>query len=1130
MVNAEHTIGYIMAESGTKEPPPKRKDTRDERLTPFCIVHIAGIKCGPLRLMSELKDPVERLRKLQEIRDRRLSQPITSAHRMQATCDLIPDQLSTNHGYHQECYKRFTMNLNRLQEIPVASTSSETTAIRPRRRSSAECDKTIFKPDCIFCGSEARKVVKVKGVWSTQGMTTFESDAWKAVVTMAEAKQDEKLLTRIRGYDLFACEAKYHRKCHIDYMQKPEKWLSESSEAIEENAEMQAAHSQAFNCVCGQVEKDILRGNKILKLSNLRSLYIKELAKTPYANDNFRSEKLKTKLQQKYGEMLLFCEMNTAGTYQSQLVYSSAMDVQTAVRESFRLGAIDVIENTGTLLRQSIIDKQEESPELKWPPNPSDLCDPNELLPESLVKLLSHIICGKSYPNTPRMHRLVISIAQDICRASTNGTWKLPKHILMSISLRHLFRSKSLITLLCRLGHCESYSFSLELETALAEAAMKSSSLLSTQICKNPSPDSVFHSEFDNFDQLINDLTGKGSVHTAHGIMIQELGTTDELPSGETESAPRSKRRSLDVIPRPILPDCYVNKKKSPKMTIIHHSLPHAQEAEDDGVKKYFLWIIIRLRHQAQQCVGGWGSFIFSTGTPPKRLTTIDYYPVINQPITEYRTVQECLRYAEEATAEVGQEYTITTFDLGVWMKALPLVWNHPDKYRKHIILIGTFHLACAYMKMIGKKMAGSGLADILLEAGLISGGSISGVLSGKHYERALHCHKVMLETLEMLLMAEFEEEHEQPISKLPESVTTKLESLVRKPSADHVQNVLHDEQMLAVLEKYQEFRRSGKLGKTSQLWISYMDHVRILLSMLEAVKTNNFLLYAQSMSRMTPLFFAFGGHNYARYLSFFSIFLANIDTSHPGALELIKKGAFSVARSFIPGNRCAVDKTMEETFMWHAKSPGGPGSSGAGTSGILTNYEAYQRWVRTTHLRSLYVDAALAMAGMVDDDNSGTCHHDLRPREINKSEEHVKRAMDAVTSFLNPFQLDNKDQLIILSSGGAATDDVTKDVLGADIAGQKARDDFVRDRLEQNRDFFEPVKKMNLKTLEDMNVMRKTKTAKHKVVQYKEQSTVAFRLLLKSQAEGVQINMKELVSYPLTTVPFSLATGIYHA
>ena len=130
----------------------------------------------------------------------------------------------------------------------------------------------------------------------------------------------------------------------------------------------------------------------------------------------------------------------------------------------------------------------------------------------------------------------------------------------------------------------------------------------------------------------------------------------------------------------------------------------------------------------------------------PQNFTSIDYYPVINHPITQYKTVQECLRYAEYAMKEVRQQaYVITTYDLGVW--------KYPVKYEKHIVMIGTFHVIRAYFKMIGKKMDGTGISDILLEAGLMSSGALSGVLSGTTYSRAINCHKIMMESLERLLL-----------------------------------------------------------------------------------------------------------------------------------------------------------------------------------------------------------------------------------------------------------------------------------------------------------------------------------------------------------------------------------------
>ena len=68
-------------------------------------------------------------------------------------------------------------------------------------------------------------------------------------------------------------------------------------------------------------------------------------------------------------------------------------------------------------------------------------------------------------------------------------------------------------------------------------------------------------------------------------------------------------------------------------------------------------------------------------------LTTVDYYPVIiiNHPITDYATVKECLRVSRVASQEVGQKYAITTFDLGVCMKAYPILWKSPDFYSDQI-------------------------------------------------------------------------------------------------------------------------------------------------------------------------------------------------------------------------------------------------------------------------------------------------------------------------------------------------------------------------------------------------------------------------------------------------------------
>ncbi|KAL5014823.1 hypothetical protein ScPMuIL_000962 [Solemya velum] len=810
------------------------------------------------------------------------------------------------------------------------------------------------------------------------------------------------------------------------------KWRSRNEEGKKRQEEMERCHGEAFRSVCKVIDDQVIKCERLVKLMELCQVYKTKLEEVGHPNPNYRGENLKTKLEKHYAGIISFCFL---GPFRSYVLYRSDADISNAIRKAYELGSRDMIEETGAHLNQEIWTAFETSDELTWPPTAQTLLRNVNVLPPSLEKFLTCLLSGnRTRPENSRLQRIVSSIGQDICRAATNGEWKLPKHVLICLTLHHMFRSKQLIAI------------------------------------------------------------------------------------------SNSKRRTLEVTSVE-LPDCYVTQRKSPKLDIRQQQYTEGPPALKTSSNRQLLWLL--LRRLCEHCVPGLGGFISQTGKAPERLTTIDYYPVIPNPITDYKTVQECLRHAEQATEEVGQEYVFTTFDLGVCMKAYPLVWNNAERYRKHIIMIGTFHLICAYLKMVGKKMAGSGFSDILLEAGLITSGSIEGVLKGKHYERAMNCHKVMFECLEQLLLDKFmlKQGYEQLKDALPRDTLQKLTDIKEAPSSESVHFAINDEDLCAFLDDFIKFRgdvANGHLGKTAQFWISYLDHVRLVFSLLEAVKDNNFYLYAQALHLMACLFFSFGGQNYARYLSYYSVFLANVDISHPGSSDLIKLGTFSVARSFTPGNRCDVDKTMEETFMRHAKSKGGAGS---GITGLLTNISAYQRWVRSTHARSQYVNATFQMIGMVSDNTDDT-HKDTRPTEIMKSVKRVKTTKDAVLSFMNPFDLDTQ-ALVVLSSGATAPDSVSNDVLRAEAAGKDAQEQFVTDRLKDGKDFFQPIKKLNLKTLDEMSRKVKLTTSKSKIVQYKQQGNIAFQLFVKCQAHpDLKINLQELLTYPLTPVPYSLATA----
>ena len=151
--------------------------------TEHCIIHYRDTSPGPFTALTE-----ERLSKLKEIQKLRLSEPVDSPHRMSYVCSQIPDMVGEDHGYHRQCYKRFTSNLGRLSSSSTSSSVTETDVCRPSRCPSDQSERFIFKPDCIFCHKAGRKKVKHGGSWTTEATSRFEYDGDTTVLEVAKER------------------------------------------------------------------------------------------------------------------------------------------------------------------------------------------------------------------------------------------------------------------------------------------------------------------------------------------------------------------------------------------------------------------------------------------------------------------------------------------------------------------------------------------------------------------------------------------------------------------------------------------------------------------------------------------------------------------------------------------------------------------------------------------------------------------------------------------------------------------------------------------------------------------------------------------------------------------------------
>ena len=197
----------------------KRKslDTDDDPEN-VCVLHNNNVKNhGDFVLLNETN-----YGRIVEIKNKRLKAQPGSVHRQLNICQQIPDEFTPNLGYHRNCYKKFSTNLDR---IPINEEDEIQNPQRSPRKNAPE--NLIFAPDCIFCNKTGHKFIgRYKPL---EPLSNFDYGGGMNIKAAAQKTNDLKLLRRIGPYDLSACEAKFHESCRKEYLSRSNKrWRSEN--------------------------------------------------------------------------------------------------------------------------------------------------------------------------------------------------------------------------------------------------------------------------------------------------------------------------------------------------------------------------------------------------------------------------------------------------------------------------------------------------------------------------------------------------------------------------------------------------------------------------------------------------------------------------------------------------------------------------------------------------------------------------------------------------------------------------------------------------------------------------------------------------------------------------------------
>ena len=332
--------------------------------------------------------------------------------------------------------------------------------------------------------------------------------------------------------------------------------------------------------------------------------------------------------------------------------------------------------------------------------------------------------------------------------------------------------------------------------------------------------------------------------------------------------------------------------------------------------------------------------------------------------------------------------------------------------------------------------------------------------------------------------------------------------------------------------EEFQKVLKSNEFGKwegqfseyvlnimqkgtdLARFWLSYLDLCELMLNLIYATRTGSWEIYLSCVEGVIPWTFAYDRHNYARYLIPFLNDMRSLPVTMPEVYSAFTEGQFSVQMSRNnPFGRNEADKTIENTNNRDCKT-------GGGYIGFSANFAATQRWVLNESRRGLF--RKLLREHLLVSPDKTYVHKEVAPARIKRDLEAVGKVVDLLEGvFSNPWVKDS--DLTTLSTGVAATTEVRNDLLQARDRGQKALNDFVISRCSSSPtvNFFDPLRKMKLKSFKDLKTITKIRT-KDLVVSLQIDRALFARMALLGQFR--KIDMKTVFTFPLGPLPWSLA------
>ena len=325
----------------------------------------------------------------------------------------------------------------------------------------------------------------------------------------------------------------------------------------------------------------------------------------------------------------------------------------------------------------------------------------------------------------------------------------------------------------------------------------------------------------------------------------------------------------------------------------------------------------------------------------------------------------------------------VVTFDQPLYWKAQIIKSRSDDHSLKQLVVrLGMFHVQMSFLGCIGFIMEGSGLRDCLEQ--VYSHNTVSHILSGKAYSRAVRAHVMLDAALHAILLAEtfktpwilshnkvaehevyqyrFEEETGFGIKnddgdcdasavqgeEIRELIDIKdifdnnsqvLEETTGHDDLDTVANlceafvsggidvtqVEQSESLHKVWQNLNDYKKKiNQQSRISKLWSIYIDMINILKLSIRAERTGNLQLHLSSIRLMLPYFAACGHHLYLKSARLYLQQMLELNDTHPEIAHAFAAGYHVMRRSDRMWAGLSSDLMIEQVLMRSLKTSGG--------------------------------------------------------------------------------------------------------------------------------------------------------------------------------------------------------------